>query len=211
MKYLIGLFLALATLNTSAQSAANFDGPTPLYVYMTVPLVNLYYFQPADTSMVSGGTPGLSAGFGYKYARNKFYTFHAGFSNGNPIRVKRFDSAGRKYNKTVHSYFVSFHDNFIVGPVDIGYGATVSKHQVDINESFRDSLKNITSNIKYYNNWGFGPSVSVYYRMLRVLAGGIIYQPHILSLSNFGFKYEHTIMFDLRISFKRGQRPLGGS
>jgi hypothetical protein len=207
MKYLISLLLTVTVLNLSARTTKdrrNFDSPYPLWGYMSVPMVNVLEYRPADTLASTVGGFGWGAGAGYRYAKNRFYTLHMGVAIGAIPTAKWPDKNGRMYNSTVASYFISLRDNFILGKFDLGYGATLSKHQIGIDDQVHDTLGNVlATKLSYYNNWGLGASVASYFRMSRILAGGIIYQPHILSLSNFGFKYEHTIMFDLRISFKR--------
>lgn len=163
-------------------------------------------YNAGDSSTT--GIQGGSFGFNYHYDFKHFWSVQAGFAT---------DDATANFGKgrytdtsnfaTTSAYFVNIRHNRKIGDFDIGYGLAFSHHRFDQEQVVWKDAGGQTISRSVYKNAALAASLSGYWRVGKVMAVGLLYQPQFLALQNMvRFKYEHIISLDIafRLPLKRG-------
>lgn len=200
MKQIHILFLLLCTVPVSViaqEDKALYQsiwGKNRKHFNLSLPFVNYILQSPPGMVYEQTGILGLTVGGNYCHSDKRFTSFQMGIANAALPVEWGTDSLGWKYGESAFSFFVNARHNHIIKRVEIGYGPLLSYH--DFGKGKRNEQLGIDSSMSY-RNLGAGLSLSIYFRVVYFMYAGILYQPHLFSLTTSSFKYEHLLSMDI--------------
>jgi hypothetical protein len=168
-----------------------------LYLHISVPYVNHFYFQPSgEPSKSNAGFFGLSAGMDYYYRNNRFVSLKAAkaidFLVPIPAHV---DYSGE--HETTSSVYLTLSDHFRMRRFSIGYGLSFSKNTWNFIYHDRFNPPPPTRDPVSKSSYGLGLTLPVQYHIGKKFVIGMNYRPTFFRFSgSIKNTYEHLISLD---------------
>lgn len=173
-----------------------------LYLEITVPYINHFYFVPAGEPVKSNiGFLGLGAGLEYYYRNNRFVSVKVFTAMDHvvpfPIGV---DYSGEQ--EAMSSAYLTLSNHYHIKRFIIGYGLSFSRNTWKLGYHNRFNPPPPTRDPVSKSSYGMGLSVPVRYQMGKAFAIGLHYRPTLYNFSGGKIHYEHLFSFDFGWTLK---------
>ena len=168
-----------------------------LYLDISVPYINHFYFVPAGEPAKShSGFLGLSAGVDYYYRNNRFLSVKASTATDYlvpfPVGV---DYSGEQ--EAMSSSYLTLSNNFHIKRFSVGYGLSFSRNTWKFVYHNRFNPPPPTREPVSKSSYGIGFTFPVRYQIGKTFAIGLHYRPTLFNFSGeTAYRYEHLVSFD---------------